>query len=95
MLVGGGGVASLALLGGCGRRATREDCTLLVEREIELQIKANGTKDPALFATKKAELMTAMAGEIEACIGKRGVSDARMECVRTAETSEKIAKCVK
>jgi hypothetical protein len=83
-----------AILGGCGRKATREDCETVVDRNVELQLKALGVTDPALVAKRREDMRASMRDDIDKCVGKR-VTDAMMTCVKTAETAEKIDKCLR
>src|SRR5690242_15365673 len=90
--------ASLALLlvavSGCGRKATRQDCEIVVDRNVELQLKALGVVDPSIVAKRRDEMRAAMKDDIDKCVGKR-VTDGMMACVKTAETAEKIDKCLR
>jgi hypothetical protein len=86
----------LLLLGlaGCGRKATREDCEAVVDKNVELQLKALGVTDPAVVGKRRDEMRASMRDDIEKCVGKR-VTDAMMTCVKSAETAEKIDKCLR
>ena len=86
-------VLSLALLG-CGRKATREDCETVVDRNVELQLKALGVTDPAVVAKRRDEMRGSMRDNIDKCVGKR-VTDSMMACVKSAETADKIDKCLR
>ncbi len=79
---------------GCGRKATREDCEIVVDRNVELQLKALGVTDPTVVAKRRDEMRTSMKDDIDKCVGKR-VTDGNMACVKTAETAEKIDKCLR
>jgi len=83
-----------AALGGCGRKATREDCEAVVDKNVELQLKALGVTDPAVVGKRREEMRASMREDIETCVGKR-VTDSMMGCVKTAETAEKIDKCLR
>lgn len=82
------------VLAGCGRKATREDCATWVDRNIELQLKAQGVTDPGVVGRKRAELVASMEKDIEECVGKR-VTDSMMSCINTAQTSEQLDKCLR
>jgi hypothetical protein len=84
----------LLALSGCGRNATREDCESIVDRNVEVQLRALGVTDSDLVEKRKNELRAAMKGDIETCVGKR-VTDRMMACVRTAETADQIDKCLR
>jgi hypothetical protein len=88
-------LALLALLAlGCGRKATRADCELIVDRNIEVKLRADGLTDPTLVQKKKDELRASLRDDIDKCVGKR-VTDGKMECVRAAQTPEEIGKCLR
>jgi hypothetical protein len=79
---------------GCGRKATREDCEAVVDKNVELQLKALGVTDPAVVGKRRDEMRASMRDDIEKCVGKR-VTDGMMSCVKSAETAEKIDKCLR
>ena len=87
-------LAPLLLLSGCGHKATREDCEVVVDRNVELQLKALGVTDPATIAKRRDEMRSSMKEDIDKCVGKR-VTDGNMACVKSAETAEKIDKCLR
>jgi hypothetical protein len=89
------GLAGLALpLAGCGRKATREDCEAVVDKNVELQLKALGVTDPTVVTKRRDEMRASMKDDIDKCVGKR-VTDSMLGCVKTAETAEKIDKCLR
>lgn len=81
-------------LGGCGRKATREDCETIVDRNVEVRLRADGETDPERIAKRKEELRVQLAEDIDRCVGKR-VTDGMMNCVKTAEKPEQIDKCLR
>lgn len=84
----------LAALAGCGRKATREDCEAVVDRNVELQLKMLGVIDPSVVDKRRAEMRASMQKDIDECVGKR-VTDSMMRCVKSAETAEQIDKCLR
>ena len=86
-------LASVALVA-CGRKATRDDCEVVVDRNVELQLKALGVTDPSTVAKRREEMRASMKEDIDKCVGKR-VTDGNMACVKNAETAEKIDKCLR
>ncbi|MCL2723342.1 MAG: hypothetical protein FWD69_02800 [Polyangiaceae bacterium] len=76
----------------CGRKATREDCEVVVDRNVEVQMKALGITDPAAIEKKRQEMHASMSEDIDKCVGKR-VTDAMIACVKDAPTTDKIDKC--
>lgn len=93
MLVTGALVFAVALAG-CGRKATREDCEAVVDKNVELQLKALGVTDAAVVAKRREEMRSSMKDDIDKCVGKR-VTDGMMACVKNAETADKIDKCLR
>jgi hypothetical protein len=87
-------VVALLVLAGCGRKATRDDCDVIVDRNVEVQLRAQGTLDPATIAKRKDEMRSDMKDRIDQCVGKR-VTDAMMTCVKGAETADQIDKCLR
>jgi len=82
------------MLVGCGRKATHEDCEVVVDKNVELQLKALGVTDPAIVGKRRDEMRAAMKDDIDKCVGKR-VTDGMMACVKNAETADKIDKCLR
>ena len=82
------------VLFGCGRKATEADCQLIVDQNVTVQMKALSITDPALIAKKQDELKLELAGEMKDCVGRR-VSDSMMACVKGAQTSEEIQRCLR
>ncbi len=87
-------LALAVLIAGCGHKATRGDCEVVVDKNVELQLKALGVTDPGLVSKRREEMRTSMREDIDKCVGKR-VTDSMMACVTAAETAEKIDKCLR
>lgn len=80
---------------GCGRKASEADCQLIIDRNVELQMKAMNIVDPALITKKQEELRAEMKDDSRGdCIGRR-VTDAMMDCVRKAKSTDEINQCVR
>lgn len=79
---------------GCGRKATRADCELVVDKNVEVKLKADGMTDAPLVAKRKEELRASLKDDIDKCVGKR-VTDGMLTCVKGAETAEQIDKCLR
>lgn len=87
--------ACLALcIAGCGRKATRADCEAVVDKNVEVKLRADGVTDPPLVEKRKEELRASLKEDIDKCVGKR-VTDAMLTCVKGAETAEQIDKCLR
>lgn len=87
-------VSTVLTLLGCGRKATREDCELIVDRNGEVMLKGMGIVDPGAVEKRKEELRTQMKSDIDECVGKR-ITDGMIACVKTAESAEQITKCMR
>jgi hypothetical protein len=81
-----------ALVFGCGRKATQADCDLILDRYVEVQLRAMNVNDPATIAKRETEMRAEMKDEIRDCVGKR-VTDSMLGCVKRAQTNEEIDKC--
>ena len=88
------GVFVVLFLAGCGRKATRADCEAVVDKNVEVKLKADGVTDPPVVQKRKDELRASLKDDIDKCVGKR-VTDAMISCVKNAETTEKIDKCLR
>jgi hypothetical protein len=85
---------ALALVAACGRPATKEDCELIIDRNVELQMKQMQITDPAAIDKRKSEIRAAMSDQLKGCVGKR-VTDGMMACVRKAATADEIDQCLR
>jgi hypothetical protein len=88
LLVGLGGI------GGCGRKASAEDCALLLDRNVEVALKSMNVTDPAAVQKKKDEIRGEMKGDMKDCVGKR-ITDGMLACVRKADTPSAIDSCMR
>jgi hypothetical protein len=84
--------SSTLWLVGCGRAATEDDCKLIYEKNVEVEMRTLEKADEATIASKKKELQQAFDADIKQCVGKR-ITDAVMTCIKDAKTSEDMAKC--
>jgi hypothetical protein len=82
------------LVAACGRKATSDDCQLIVDRAVELKMKELNLDDPAAIAKRQAQLRGELEGQMRDCVGRR-VTDKMMGCVRSAPTSGDLEQCVK
>lgn len=87
-------VGLLLVLAGCGRKATREDCELIVDRNVEVGLRVQGTVDPVTIQKRKDEMRADMKERIDQCVGKR-VTDGMLACVKRSETPDQIDKCLR
>jgi hypothetical protein len=77
---------------GCGRKATQADCDLIVDRYVEVQLRAMNINDPATIEKHKAEMRHDVKDELRDCVGKR-VTDGMLACVKRAQTNDEMDKC--
>jgi hypothetical protein len=96
--LGGKSVLALALAfsAGCGHPATEEECRIILERIVDLELKAQRVNDAAEIARRRNESLGITAdggrpGMLDGCIG-RHVTDRALDCVRKAETSSDITE---
>ena len=85
---------AVCLLLGCGRKATRADCELVVDRNVEVKLKSDGMTDPVLVQKRKEELRASLRDDIDKCVGRR-VTEGMLACVKGAATPEQIDKCLR
>ena len=84
----------LALLGGCGHPASREECEEIFDRSAELELRAQNVTDPKVIAQRTAEARTARGEELMSrCLGRR-ITTSALECVRKANTSDQVDRCL-
>lgn len=93
-LLGACVVVCVAGVAGCGRKATRADCEAVVDKNVEVKLKADGIADPPLVEKRKEELRASLKEDIDRCVGKR-VTDGMLACVKRSETPDQIDKCLR
>ncbi len=87
-------LALCALCAGCGRKATETDCAFILDRNVEVQMKAMHIDDPNAVAKRKQEIHDELKGELRGCVGKR-ITDTMLACVARAQTADEIDKCLR
>jgi hypothetical protein len=89
---------ALALLwltaSGCGRRATSDDCRLIVNKSYELGMQETTGSDMPTVQKREAEVRAELDDKITACESRR-VTEKTMACVRAATTTGEIDKCLR
>jgi hypothetical protein len=88
------GLVSLLSLTACGRRATAEDCGVIVDRYVEIELLTLKVTDPKIIEARKAEMRRDLKDDLKACPGKR-ITDGMLACVRKAQTNEELDKCTR
>lgn len=74
--------------------ATREDCTAIVDANVEVQLRVAGLTDAAVLEQRKKEMREHLADDIQQCIGKN-VSAKMIRCVKSAKTLPDIDRCLR
>lgn len=82
--------ACWVLLGGCGHPATSSECEQIVDKIVELELKAQNIKDAQAIEQRKTETRAARGKELLAQCQGRKVTDAAMRCVRGAQSYDEI-----
>jgi hypothetical protein len=85
--------AALALTA-CGHKASDTDCAFILDRNVEVQMKAMHITDPVAVDKRKQEIQTELKGQLQGCIGKR-ITDGMLACVARAQTAEDIDSCMR
>jgi len=90
----GMGIAALLFAASCGHPATEAECQVIVERIVELELRAQHVTDPNEAAKRRNESLgiSSDGGKpemLEGCIGKH-ITDRALACVRRAETASEI-----
>ncbi len=84
----------LGVVAGCGRKATEADCMLILDRNVEVAMKAMNVTDTASVQKRKDEIRGEMKSDMKDCVGRR-ITDAMLGCVRKAETADGIDACMR
>lgn len=78
----------------CGRKATEEDCDLIVDRYVEVELQALKVTDPKVVELRKVEMRRDLKDDLKACPGKR-ITDSMLACVRQAASNAELDKCTR
>jgi hypothetical protein len=87
-------VASALLTAACGRRATHADCQLIVDKSVELEMRAMSRNDALAVQKREEQVRAELEHEIESCEGRR-VTEKTMACVQAASTTQELDKCLR
>lgn len=80
------------LLAACGRVATTEDCKMIYDKNVEVEMRSLEKADDATIERKKGELRAAFDAELKQCVGKR-VTESVLACIRAAKTPDEMSGC--
>jgi hypothetical protein len=83
-------------LAACGHPASEAECQTIVERIVELELRAQNITDPAEVAKRKSESLGMTDGGtntdlLKGCIGKH-ITDRAIGCVRDAKSASEITE---
>ncbi len=84
----------LAGTAGCGRHATKADCELIIDRMVEVKLKAKNITDPDAISKMQADLRKDADTDLQGCVGRR-ITDSAMACIKTADSQDAIIKCLR
>jgi hypothetical protein len=79
---------------GCGHKASDADCQFILDRNVEVQMKAMHIADPVAVDKRKQEIHAELKSQLTGCVGKR-ITDAMLACVARAQTAEDIDACMR
>ena len=79
---------------GCGHKANDADCQFILDRNVEVQMKAMHITDPVAIDKRKQEIQSELKSQLQGCIGKR-ITDGMLACVARAQTAEAIDECMR
>jgi len=82
------------ILAACGRRATRADCQLIVDKSVELQLKEMSPSNPSEVQKRVEQVRAALQDDIASCEGRR-VTEHTVQCVQTAKTTQELDHCLR
>ena len=86
-------IVALVLLAGCGRKATEADCSAIVDRNVEVQMRKMNINDPVSITKKQQDIRGQFSESMKGCVGRR-ITDSMMQCVRHADTVDAIDQCM-
>jgi hypothetical protein len=84
---------TLALVG-CGRRATKADCEIIIDRMVVVKLKSRNITDPASIEKMQGDLRKDADTNLQGCVGRR-ITDSAMACIQRADTEDAIIKCLR
>jgi hypothetical protein len=82
------------LVTACGRRATADDCRLIVNKSYELGMQETTGSDMPAVQKREEEVRAELDEKIAACQSRR-VTEKTMACIRAAKTTGEMDKCLR
>lgn len=80
----------VALVGCSQRTATRNDCQLILDRIITIELGEQGYRDPAFAQRKRNELRERLKSRPDGCIGRPLPAHA-LTCMTQAQNTERLS----
>jgi len=89
-------IACVLLAGGCrGGSASPEDCEVIFNRMMALEMHELGFRDPVLLKKRTAALSVKLRAELDQC-PRRPLPTGALACVATAASIEELShKCLR
>jgi hypothetical protein len=85
------GVAiGVAVVVGCRHRMTERECSLVLDRIVELELAERGFRDPELARRRQSEVRARLASELSGCTGRRAAGNVEA-CLAKAKSAEEIS----
>ena len=78
---------------GCGHEATREECEVILAKNAEFELRAQGISNGDEIQRRVSETKAARPELLDACVGKR-ITDEAMQCVRDAADADAFEACL-
>jgi len=86
-------LASVALAG-CGHPATREECSLILDKSAELKLREQDVTDQAVIDERLKAFRETRGDELlEKCVG-RTITKSAISCVQRADSASAVDRCL-
>jgi hypothetical protein len=85
---------ALPTLAACGHPATREECSLILDKSAELKLREQDITDPAVIEERLKAFRETRGDELlEKCVG-RTITKSAISCVQRAESASAVDRCL-
>jgi hypothetical protein len=84
------GIALGVAVVGRRHRMTEQECGLVLDRIVELELAERGFRDPELARRRQAELRARLGSELASCTGRRVAANVEA-CLVKAKSAEEIS----
>lgn len=79
---------------GCGHPASREECSLILDKSAELKLREQDISDPAVIEERLKSFRETRGDELlEKCIG-RTITKRAIACVERADSAAAVDRCL-